>query len=142
MPSYLTDHAIDVAALIAEVSDPGRGAVLLFLGTVRTGPVDGDVVGIEYSAYPEMADAEFDRILAEAAERWPLARITLRHRTGYVPTGEASIAVAVAAPHRAEAYDASHWVMDETKRRVPVWKKERYGTGGARWVANAESAHG
>jgi molybdopterin synthase catalytic subunit len=142
VPRYLTDHAIDVAALLAEVSDHGRGAALLFLGTVRNAPEDGDVVGIEYSAYPEMADAEFDRILAEAGDRWPMARIALRHRTRYVPTGEPSIAVAVASPHRAEAYDASRWVMDETKRRVPVWKKERFGSGDARWVAGAEAAHG
>jgi molybdopterin synthase catalytic subunit len=139
---YLTDRAIDVASLTAEVSDPGRGAVLLFLGTVRASLEDGDVTGIEYTAYPEMADAEFDRILAEALARWPMARVALRHRTGTVATGEASIAVAVASPHRAEAYDASRWVMDETKRRVPVWKKERFGSGTARWVANAEAARG
>jgi molybdopterin synthase catalytic subunit len=142
VPSHLTDHAIDVAALLAEVGDPGRGAVLLFLGTVRSSSGDGDVRGIDYSAYPEMADAEFGRILAEAGERWPAARIVLRHRTGYVATGEASIAVAVAAPHRADAYDASRFVMDETKRRVPVWKKEHFGTGDVRWVANAEAARG
>ena len=139
---YLTDHAIEVAALTAEVSDPGRGAVLVFLGTVRNSQEDGDVRGIDYSAYPEMADAEFDRIVGEAAARWPAARVALRHRTGYVPTGEASIAVAVAAPHRADAYEASRYVMDETKRRVPVWKKERFGSGDARWVANAEAARG
>ncbi len=142
MSRYLSDHAIDVAALQAEVSDPGCGAVLVFLGTVRTGPEDGDVVGIEYSAYPEMADAEFGRILVDAAARWPQARVALRHRTGWVPTREASVAVAVAAPHRAEAYDASRWVMDEVKRRVPVWKKERLGSGDARWAANAEAQRG
>jgi len=142
VPAYLTDHAIDVASLTAEVGDPGRGAVLVFLGTVRRSVEDGDVLGIEYSAYPEMAEAEFGRIVTEAAERWPMARVALRHRTGYVPAGEASLAVAVAAPHRAEAYAASRHLMEEIKRRVPVWKKERFGTGAARWVANAEAAHG
>jgi len=142
VPGHLTDRAIDVAALVAEVSDPGRGAVLLFLGTVRSAPEDGDVIGIDYSAYPEMADAEFGRILAEAAVRWPAACVTVRHRTGHVPTGEASIGLAAAAPHRADAYDASRWVMDEIKRRVPVWKQERFGSGEARWVANAEAHRG
>jgi molybdopterin synthase catalytic subunit len=143
VPEHLTDHAIDVAALLAEVAGPGRGAALLFLGTVRRAPEDGDVLGIDYSAYPEMAEAEFDRIVAEAGERWPMARVALRHRTGYVPTGEASVAVAVATPHRAEAYAASRFVMEEVKKRVPVWKKERFGSGDARWVANAgEPAHG
>jgi len=132
-----------VAALIAEVADPGCGAVVLFLGTVRRAPEDGDVQGIEYSSYPEMAEAEIGRIIAETAQRWPLAGIALRHRTGYVPTGEASVAVAVATPHRDEAYAASRYVMEEVKRRVPVWKKEHLGSGDARWVANAtEAAHG
>lgn len=130
---FLTDHPIDVAALLAEVSGPGCGGAVLFLGTVRRAPEDGEVVGIEYSAYPAMAEAEFGRIVTEALGRWPAARIALRHRVGYVPTGEASIAIAVAAPHRAEAYDASRYVIEETKKRVPVWKKEHLATG-ARWV--------
>jgi molybdopterin synthase catalytic subunit len=140
MARFLTDQAIDVATLLAEVAHPGCGAALVFLGTVRRSPEDGDVEGIEYSAYPEMADAEFDRILAETAVRWPMARIALRHRTGWVPTGEASIAVAVASPHRAEAYAASRHVMEETKQRVPVWKKERLGTGDERWAASTREA--
>lgn len=140
MPGHLTDHTIDVAALTAEVADPGCGGTLVFLGTVRSSPQDGDVLGIEYSAYPEMADAEWDRILAEARKQWPMARIALRHRTGYVPAGEASIAVVVACPHRAEAYEASRYVIEETKARVPVWKKERFGSGATRWAANTPEA--
>jgi len=143
VPGYLTDHPIDVAALTAEVADPGCGGTVIFLGTVRRSPEDGEVEGIEYSAYPEMADAEFDRILAETTARWPMARVALRHRTGWVQTGEASIAVAVASPHRAEAYAASRHVMEETKRRAPIWKKERLGTGDSRWVSHTmESARG
>ena len=127
MTSFLTDHAIDVACLLAEVSAPGCGAVLTFLGTVRAGPDDGDVVGIDYSAYPGMAEAEFARIIEEARGRWPQARIALRHRTGWIPLGEASIAILVAMPHRGEAYDCSRYVIEETKKRVPIWKKERRG---------------
>ena len=131
---FLTDRPLDASALIAEVSADGCGAVILFLGTVRRSPEDGDVVGIEYSAYPDMAEAEFGRITSEAVVRWPKARIALRHRTGYIPTGEASIAIAVAAPHRAEAYECSRFVIEETKVRVPIWKKERLSAGDARWV--------
>jgi molybdopterin synthase catalytic subunit len=134
MSRWLTDLPLDAARLIAEVSAPGCGAVTLFLGTVRRSAEDGDVAGIEYSAYPGMAEAEFDRILAEVETRWPTARVALRHRIGLVPTGEASIAVAVACPHRAAAYEVSRYVIEETKRRVPVWKKERLAAGGARWV--------
>ena len=140
MPGYLTDHPIDVAALTAEVADPGCGGTVIFLGTVRSSPEDGDVLGIEYSAYPEMADAEWDRILAEARKQWPMARIAVRHRTGYVPTSEASIAVVVACPHRAEAYEASRYVIEETKTRVPVWKKERFTSGASRWTGNTPEA--
>jgi molybdopterin synthase catalytic subunit len=132
--SSLTDLPIDVAALIAEVSSPGCGAVITFLGTVRSSPEDGDIEGIEYSAYPEMAEKEFAAIAAEAGNRWPEARVAIRHRVGYIPTGEASIGIAVAMPHRAEAYDCSRYVIEETKKRVPIWKKERFASGEAKWV--------
>jgi len=115
------------------------GATAVFLGTVRRSAEDGEVVGIDYSGYEAMAEAEFARILTEAGERWPGAQIALRHRLGYVPTGEASAAVVVAAPHRAEAFAACRFVIDETKRRVPVWKKERLATGVARWVEHAHA---
>ncbi len=138
MSGFLTPDPINAAALIAEVSSPLCGGTALFLGTVRNSPEDGDIQGIEYSAYPEMAEGEFGRIVAEARERWPEARIALRHRTGYIPAGEASIAIAVACPHRAEAYEASRYLIEETKKRVPVWKKEQLASGETRWV---EPAH-
>jgi molybdopterin synthase catalytic subunit len=134
MSSFLTTNPVDVAALLAEASSPRCGAVITFLGTVRRSPEDGDIEGIEYSAYPEMADKEFADIIAEAAGRWPEAVVALRHRTGYIPTGEASIAIVVAAPHRAEAYECSRYVIEETKKRVPIWKKERFASGEAKWV--------
>ena len=136
MPSFLTDAALDPQALIAEVSAGGCGATAVFLGTVRNAPEDGPVTGIEYSAYREMADAEFGRIVAEALSRWPEARISLRHRLGWIPTGAASIAIAVATPHRAEAYDCSRFLIEETKKRVPIWKQEALAAGERRWVAN------
>jgi molybdopterin synthase catalytic subunit len=134
MSSFLTDQSIDVAALAAEVASPGCGAVITFLGTVRSAPEDGDVIGIDYSAYPAMADAEFGRIMEEALARWPAARIAMRHRTGYIPTGEASIAVLVAMGHRGEAYDCSRYLIEQTKARVPIWKKERLRDGTSDWV--------
>ncbi len=135
MPRYLTDRPLDTAKLLADVSGPGLGGAVLFVGTVRRSADDGEVLGIEYSAYEAMAEAEFDRILEEVRGHWPDARVALRHRLGYVETGEPSVAIAVAAPHRAEAFEASRYIIDETKRRVPVWKKE-YLAGGEppRWV--------
>jgi molybdopterin synthase catalytic subunit len=141
MAHWLTDRPLDAAALLAEVASEGCGGTALFLGTVRRSAEDGDVDGIEYSAYPEMAEAEFDRMVAEARSRWPHAQIALRHRTGFVKTGEASVAIAVACPHRAEAFDACRYLIEETKKRVPVWKKERMGSGSERWVGAAGKAH-
>src|SRR5262245_22882869 len=140
MSRYITDRPIDVAALLANVSATNLGATVVFLGTVRNSPEDGDVAGIEYSAYPEMVDAEFDRIVAEVRERWPVVRAAIRHRTGYIPAGEASIGVVVAGPHRAEAYEASRYIVEATKKRVPVWKKERLVTGEERWIGAAPEA--
>ncbi|MEK6767696.1 MAG: molybdenum cofactor biosynthesis protein MoaE [Gemmatimonadota bacterium] len=134
MAGYLTDQPLDADRLIAEVSSNGCGGTSLFLGTVRNSPEDGDIEGIEYSAYSEMAEAEFDRIIAEARGRWPMARVALRHRLGYIPAGEASIAIAASSPHRVEAFDACRYVIEETKKRVPIWKKERFAAGTTRWV--------
>jgi molybdopterin synthase catalytic subunit len=134
MCPWLTHDPLDVAALLAEVASEGCGATTLFLGTVRRSADDGDVVGIEYSGYDAMAEAEFDRIVADARTQWPDVRIALRHRLGYVATGEVSVAIAVAAPHRSTAFDACRFVIDQTKERVPIWKKERLAAGTERWV--------
>src|SRR5205823_9524991 len=98
--TYLVRSSISVESLLSEVQHPDRGGTCVFLGTVRG---DEDVTAIEYSAYDDMAVAEIERILAEAAQRWKEARVTLQHRLGLVPIGETSIAIAAAAPHRDEA---------------------------------------
>lgn len=131
---YTTREPISPAALLAEVAAPECGATCLFFGTVRDGPEDGGVTAIEYSAYEAMASAELDRILAEARRQWPATRIALRHRLGLVPTEEASIGIAAAAPHRADAFAACRYVIEELKRRVPIWKRERYDDGTEAWV--------
>jgi molybdopterin synthase catalytic subunit len=127
---------IDLAQLVARVAAPDRGATATFLGTVRAGPEDGPVVRIEYSAYEAMLDEEFTRIAAEAEARWPGAAVAAQHRVGTVPLGEASIAVAVGAPHRAEALDACRYVIEEAKRRLPVWKREILADGATLWRDN------
>jgi molybdopterin synthase catalytic subunit len=139
MSIRLTAHALDVAPLLASVQSDGRGGTALFLGTVRRSPDDGEVAGIEYSAYAAMAEEELGRIVSEAREHWPEASVEVRHRLGYVPTGEASVAVAAAAPHRADAFAACRWVVDEVKRRAPIWKKEHLAGGAARWVERAHA---
>jgi molybdopterin synthase catalytic subunit len=130
----VTDAPLDAAALLAEAVSPADGAALLFLGVVRN-ENDGRAVGhLEYQAYAEMAEAEMGRIAAEARARWDTGRIVLVHRVGRLEVGEASVAVVVASPHRGDAYAASRYVMEELKRRVPVWKREGYVDGDSRWV--------
>ncbi len=142
--TYLTPNRISLDALLAVVQSPECGGTCVFLGTVRNGPEEGGVTEIEYSAYEAMADAEIERMLAEARERWPDARIALRHRLGRVPVGEASIAIVAAAPHRAEAFAACRHVIEAVKRRLPIWKKEYRADGTAAWVdpSGKPVAHG
>lgn len=135
---HLTREPIDTGALLAGVADPGYGGTVLFVGSVRQGEEDGPVTAIDYTAYEEMAEAEIDRILADAANRWPAAKLAIRHRLGAVGVGEASVAVAAAMPHRVEAFDAARYVIEEIKRRLPVWKQEHFEGGNRRWRSNAE----
>jgi len=132
--TYLVRTRLSLDALLGEVSAPERGGTCVFLGTVRNGSEEPGVTAIEYSAYEEMVEAEFGRLLADAGRRWPEARIAVRHRLGVIPSGEASIAIAAAAPHRAEAFEACRFVIEEVKRRIPVWKKELRVDGTETWV--------
>src|SRR2546428_13872721 len=129
--SHLTRGPISIDVLVREVGGPERGGTCVFLGTVRDAPEDGGVTGIEYSAYDAMADAEFDRILAEATKRWPESRIALRHRLGLVETQEASIIIAAAAPHRAHAVDACRHGGEAVKKRRPLLTKGPRAAGAA-----------
>ena len=132
--TYLTRSPIPLAALLAEVSSPECGGTCAFLGSVRDGPEEHGVTAIEYSAYEEMVEGELGRIVAEVGERWSGARVAVRHRLGRIPAGEASIAIVTAAPHRAQAFEACRYVIEEVKRRVPVWKKELRVDGTEVWV--------
>lgn len=132
--THFTPEPLSLERLVAEVSSPACGGTCVFLGTVRNGPAEGGVTAIEYSAYEAMVDAEFGRLLADAGGRWPDVRIAVRHRLGTIPVGEASIAIAAAAPHRAQAFDACRFVIEEVKRRIPVWKKELRVDGSEVWV--------
>ena len=134
MSAYLSREPISVDALIAQAATPECGGTCLFLGTVRNGPAESGVAAIEYTAYDDMAEAELQRIVADAGERWPGARIALRHRLGRVAVGEPSIAIVAAAPHRAQAFEACRYVIEEVKHRLPVWKKELRADGTEVWV--------
>ncbi len=128
----LTAEPIRVDAVLDSVRHPGAGAVVLFLGTVRDHSRDRHVERLEYEAYEALARTEMDRIAEQAAERWG-ARISIVHRLGTLAVGEISVAVASAAPHRREAFEAGRFAIDALKQTVPIWKKEIWA-GGAEWI--------
>ena len=142
--NHLTPKRIALDDVLAEVQGPERGGTCVFMGTVRNGPEESGVTEIEYSAYDAMAEAEIERMLAETEAQWPGVRVGLRHRVGRVPVGEASIAIVAAAPHRAEAFAACRHVIEEVKRRLPMWKKEYRIDGTTAWVdpSGKPVAHG
>jgi molybdopterin synthase catalytic subunit len=127
-------RAIDVAALLAEVQHTANGATIVFLGQVREVNDGRAVIGIEYSAYGEMAEQELASIARECAATFGTTHLVAEHRLGALDLGETSIAIVVAHPHRAAAYDASRFVIEEVKRRLPVWKREGYVDGTSEWV--------
>ena len=134
MDARLVREPIDATALLARVARPSNGAVLLFLGVVRDVNDGRAVSGIEYSAYESMAARELADIAREAAQRFGVTDIAVEHRLGELALQEASVGIAVAHPHRAEAYEASRWILEEVKRRVPIWKREHYVDGMREWV--------
>jgi molybdopterin synthase catalytic subunit len=130
---FVTAEPIDLAPLIAAVQAPERGGVASFLGLVRNHHGGRAVLRLEYSAYAPMAEAECARIVAEAEGRWQVA-LALRHRVGSLAVGDVAVAVAAASAHRDEAFAACRYVIEEVKRRVPIWKREYYADGTEVWV--------
>jgi molybdopterin synthase catalytic subunit len=129
-------------ALAARVAAPGAGAVSLFLGTVRNHSTGKEgVTHLEYEAYPLVAEEQIARIVAEARERWPLIAVAVEHRVGSLAVGEVSVGVAASSAHRADGLEAVHYLIDELKARVPLWKKEHW-PGGAEWVGPEGAAPG
>ena len=124
---------IDLALLERNVADPGAGAIVAFRGTTRRENAGRAVLRLEYEAYEPMALAEMRKLAREAGERWKIVRIAIAHRIGVVEIGETSVAIAVSAAHRAEAFEACRFAIDRLKEIVPIWKKE-YFEGGEVWI--------
>ncbi len=132
--SHITTDPIDPSTVVKRVGVPEDGAVALFLGTVRNCNEGRPVGGMEYEGYAEMAREQLAAIVAEASTRAGTDRIVAVHRLGELAVGEVSVAIAVSTPHRAEAFDAARYVIEEIKKRLPVWKRERYLDGEAEWL--------
>lgn len=119
----VTEDPIADTEAAATVGSSQTGGVAIFWGTVR-GEEDGDRIrALDYTAYREMAEQEFRQILADTRGRWPVQRVRVVHRLGVIPVGEASLLVRVETAHRAEAFAAAQFIIDELKQRVPIWKQ-------------------
>ena len=129
----ITREPLDRDALIASVSDPGVGGIVVFEGVVRDNARGKQVRYLEYDVYPEMAVQQIREIIAEAQRRWNVDRVAVAHRIGRLEIGEASVIIVVATPHRAEAFEACRYIIDTLKTTVPIWKKE-VAMNGEEWV--------
>lgn len=130
----ITTDVIDPCELISGAAGAEDGAALLFLGVVRNHN-EGRAVGhLDYQAYPQMAETTLREIVEEAQARWRVGEIGAVHRIGRLEIGEVSVAIVVTAPHRGDAYEASRYVIEELKKRVPIWKREGYLDGESEWL--------
>jgi molybdopterin synthase catalytic subunit len=132
----LTTDPLDLSALVGAVSAGDTGAVATFLGLVRNHNLGRRVEFLVYEAYEPLAERALARIVDEAAGRWPSAAMAVHHRIGRLEIGEASVAIAVSAPHRADAFAACRYAIERIKQIVPIWKHE-YFEGGDVWIEGA-----
>ncbi|MFO0788126.1 MAG: molybdenum cofactor biosynthesis protein MoaE [Pirellulales bacterium] len=130
----LTDLPIDTAALLDRARHPEAGAIVLFLGTTREFTGSKHTVALSYETYHEMAERRLVELETQARRRWPVLECFITHRLGTVPATEASVAIVVSTPHRADAFTAGQWLIDELKKDVPIWKREQWADGTAEWV--------
>jgi len=131
----LTAAAIDPARVAALVAAPGAGGTVLFIGTVRDENRGREVLSLHYEAFAPMAVREITAIAAEARTRFGVRGVAVHHRTGSLALGDVAVVVAVAGVHRAEAFLAARYVIDELKARAPIWKKEIYRDGES-WLSH------
>jgi molybdopterin synthase catalytic subunit len=129
-----TESAIDTAAARQELLDPGAGGYASFEGWVRDFNEGREVTRLEYEAFRELALKEGERILGEAAARFPIKHALCIHRVGSLDLCDMAVWVGVSSAHRGEAFDACRFIIDEVKHRVPIWKKEHYRSGDSGWV--------
>jgi molybdopterin synthase catalytic subunit len=129
----ISDAPLDLEAAIAEAASDDAGAVATFVGTVRRSSRGRDVLYLEYEAYEEMAEPMLEQLASELTAKHGLSKVAIHHRTGRVEIGDASVVIAVSAPHRGAALDACREAIDTLKTTIPLWKKEVYA-GGEEWI--------
>lgn len=140
----LTGEPIDAGRAFQFVSESRAGGVAIFAGLTRAETsTDGQALAaLDYEAYAEMALPQLRELALRAREKWPVVRLAILHRTGRVALAQPSVVIAVACPHRGEAFDACRWIIDTLKSEVAIWKKEIWEGGGQRWVNADEEMRG
>lgn len=136
----VVEGPIDELALEAQVRTDADGAVIVFRGVARRRSRGREVVHLEYEAYPEMAEKVMAQIGDEIKSRWPITAVAMVHRTGVLEIGQASVVIAVSAPHRGEAFEAAQYAIDRLKQIVPIWKKEVWSDG-SQWIGWENELH-
>jgi molybdopterin synthase catalytic subunit len=130
----ITSDEIELGDVVRAVEAGDAGAIVHFLGVVRNNTEGREVSYLEYEAYPPMAEKKMAEIAQEIHEKWGLDRVAMIHRVGRLEIGEVSVAVAVASPHRKDAFEACHYAMNRLKQIVPIWKREVWVDGEEEWV--------
>jgi molybdopterin synthase catalytic subunit len=131
--TLLSQSSLNTSLLTSAVSSPRHGAVVTFSGVVRSVHAGRRVRGITYDCFIPLAEKELSLIVAQAEKKWPV-KVSAAHRIGRLRVGETSVFVAAASMHRAEAFEACRFTIEEIKHRLPVWKKEHYDRGDGRWL--------
>ena len=132
----IREEPLSVEEVRAAVSDPGAGGIALFAGTVRDQDGGQGVVRLSYSAHPS-ATAELRRVAEKVAAEFGVLALAAVHRVGDLDIGDLAVVVAVACPHRGEAFEACRQLIDTLKHEVPIWKHQRFGDGSSEWVGSA-----
>ena len=137
MPVLITNNSLNTKRFSDEVTSDENGAIVLFLGVTRNQTDDLEVLYLEYEAYRPMADNKIHEVIAQTKHQFPISKISIGHRIGRLEIGEISLIVAVSAPHRQSAFEASQFIVDKIKQIVPIWKREFF-VGGDIWVGYPE----
>jgi molybdopterin synthase catalytic subunit len=138
--SAIVEHPLSADSLIARVQSDHTGAMSVFIGTVRAEHNGREVTGIDYSAYEPMAEKELAAIVTEAERTWDGTRIAVEHRLGALGIREASVIIVASHARRAHVHAATTYVIEQMKKRVPIWKREHYADGTREWVHAGTSA--
>ncbi|WP_018969737.1 molybdenum cofactor biosynthesis protein MoaE [Rubritalea marina] len=138
---HITDTTINAEEIRLKTLDPQSGGFVSFEGWVRNHHEGKPVSSLEYSAYNELAEKEGTKIIQEALEKYSIVSAHCSHRVGHLRIGDMAVYVAVSSAHRDAAFEAARYIIDETKTRVPIWKKEHYSDGSIDWPHSKQPDH-